>query len=78
MNDSFAEYKKIILDCRDLSGSRQAKVVVDIDFGYRTYRVFTNEHGQLVRVIVKKIILQDDAVERLISKRQLVQERQSG
>ncbi|EZP58447.1 DNA/RNA non-specific endonuclease [Exiguobacterium sp. RIT341] len=61
--DSFTGYKKILVDGGDLSGSRQANVVVDIGFGDRKYWAFTNEHGQLVRVIAKKIVLQDDATE---------------
>lgn len=61
--DSFTGYKKISVDGGDLSGSRQANVVVDIGFGDRKYWAFTNEHGQLVRVIAKKIVLQDDATE---------------
>ncbi|WP_313635922.1 DNA/RNA non-specific endonuclease [Exiguobacterium sp.] len=62
-NDAFKGYKKIEVDGGDLSGSRQANVVVDIGFGDRKYWAFTNEHGQLVRVIAKKIILQDDVKE---------------
>jgi len=61
--DSFTGYKKILVDGGDLSGSRQADVVVDIGFGDRKYWAFTNEYGQLVRVIAKKIVLQDDATE---------------
>ncbi|KSU47698.1 hypothetical protein AS033_15710 [Exiguobacterium indicum] len=61
--DSFTGYKKITVDGGDLSGSRQANVVVDIGFGDRKYWAFTNEHGQLVRVIAKKIVLQNDATE---------------
>ncbi|WP_047392408.1 DNA/RNA non-specific endonuclease [Exiguobacterium sp. s168] len=63
--DSFTGYKKIMVDGGDLSGSRQANVVVDIGFGDRKYWAFTNEHGQLVRVIAKKIVLQDDATEEV-------------
>lgn len=62
-HDSFTGYKKITIDGGDLSGSRQANVVVDIGFGDRKYWAFTNEHGQLVRVIAKKIVLQDDETE---------------
>lgn len=61
--DSFTGYKKIMVDGGDLSGSRQADVVVDIGFGDRKYWAFTNEYGQLVRVIAKKIVLQNDATE---------------
>lgn len=61
--DSFTGYKKIAVDGGDLSGSRQTNVVVDIGFGDRKYWAFTNEYGQLVRVIAKKIVLQNDATE---------------
>ena len=56
----FAGYTQIKVDGGDTSGYRQAKVVVDIGFGDREYWAFTNEHGQLVRVIADKIIPQDD------------------
>lgn len=67
VSDAFKRYKKIEVDGGDLSGSRQANVVVDIGFGDRKYWAFTNEHGQLIRVIAKKIILQDDATEDVSS-----------
>ncbi len=41
-NDSFTRYKKIVVDGGDLSGNRQANVVVDIGFGDRKYLAFTN------------------------------------
>ena len=47
----------------DLSGYRAANVVVDIGFGDREYWTYTNEYGQLVRVVAAEIILQDDATE---------------
>lgn len=56
-------YKKIEVDGGDMSGYRQANVVVDIGFGDREYWAFTNEYGQLVRVTAKEIILQDDSTE---------------
>lgn len=65
--DSFIGYKKITVDGGDLSGSRLANVVVDIGFGDRKYWAFTNEHGQLIRVIAKKIVLQNDATEDVTS-----------
>ena len=43
-----------------MSGYREPNVVVDIGFGDREYWAFTNEYGQLVRVIADEIILQDD------------------
>ncbi|WP_214849161.1 DNA/RNA non-specific endonuclease [Exiguobacterium sp. s193] len=66
-NDPFAGYTQIQVDGGDLSGSRQANVVVDIGFGDRKYWAFTNKHGQLVKVIAKKIILQNDATEDVTS-----------
>jgi hypothetical protein len=47
----------------DLSGDREANVVVDIGFGDREYYAFTNEYGQLVKVTAKEIILQDESTE---------------
>lgn len=65
--DPFKGYKKITVDGGNLSGYRQSKVVVDIGFGDREYWAFTNEHGQLVRVTAKKIILQNDKTEPVTS-----------
>lgn len=62
-DDLFAGYKRIEVDGGDLSGYREPNVVVDIGFGEREYWAFTNEHGQLVRVIADEIILQDDSNE---------------
>lgn len=59
----FDGYTLIEVDGGDLSGKRQAKVVVNIGFGDREYYAFTNEYGQLIRVIAKEIILQDDSIE---------------
>ena len=47
----------------DLSGYRTANVVVDIGFGDREYWAYTNEYGQLIRVVAAEIILQDNATE---------------
>ncbi|SOC43669.1 DNA/RNA non-specific endonuclease [Ureibacillus acetophenoni] len=63
----FAGYKLIEVDGGDLSGYREANVVVNIGFGERDYWAFTNEHGQLVRVIADEIILQDDSNEPVLS-----------
>ena len=65
--DSFSGYRPLQVDGGDLSGSRQANVVVDIGFGDRKYWAFTNKHGQLVKVIAKKITLQNDATEDVTS-----------
>lgn len=61
--DLFESYTKIEVDGGDQSGTREANVVVDIGFGDREYWAFTNEHGQLVRVIADEITLQDDETE---------------
>lgn len=60
-------YKTITVDGSDMSGYREPNVRVDIGFGEREYWGFTNENGQLVRVIADEIILQDDATESVTS-----------
>lgn len=59
----FEGYKIIEVDGGNLSGNREPNVAVDIGFGDREYWAFTNEHGQLVKVVAKEIILQDDSKE---------------
>ncbi|MDF2858423.1 MAG: hypothetical protein K0Q87_4274 [Neobacillus sp.] len=66
-NELFSGYELIEVDGGNLSGYRQPNVVVDIGFGDREYWAFTNEHGQLVRVIADEIILQDDRTEPVTS-----------
>lgn len=61
--DIFAGYKLIEVDGGNLSGHREPNVVVDIGFGDREYWAFTNEYGQLVKVVAKEIVLQDDSKE---------------
>ena len=61
--DIFAGYKLIEVDGGNLSGHREPNVVVDIGFGDREYYAFTNEYGQLVKVIAKIVKLQDDSTE---------------
>ncbi|MBP2243181.1 hypothetical protein J2Z40_003769 [Cytobacillus eiseniae] len=63
----FKGYKRIEVDGGDLSGHREPNVVVDIGFGDREYWAFTNEYGQLVRVIADEIVLQDDRTEPVTS-----------
>lgn len=58
-----SKHRLIKVDGGDTSGYRQANVVVDIGFGSREYWAYTNEHGQLVRVTAKEIILQNDSTE---------------
>jgi hypothetical protein len=64
--DLFAGYKLIEVDGGDLSGYREPNIVVDIGYGDREYWAFTNEYGQLVRVIADEIILQDDRNEPVL------------
>ncbi|MEN8698418.1 DNA/RNA non-specific endonuclease [Bacillus infantis] len=66
-NEQFSGYKLIEVDGGDVSGYRESKVVVDIGYGDREYWAFTNEYGQLVRVIADEIILQDDSIEPVLS-----------
>ncbi|MDE0562161.1 DNA/RNA non-specific endonuclease [Exiguobacterium sp. B2(2022)] len=61
--DLFEGYTQIEVDGGDQAGRREANVVVDIGFGDREYWAFTNEHGQLIRVIADEITLQDDETE---------------
>ncbi len=63
----FSGYKLIEVDGGDLSGYHEPGVVVDIGYGDREYWGFTNEYGQLVRVIADEIILQDERNEPVLS-----------
>jgi len=66
-NELFSGYKIIEVDGGDLSGYREPNVVVDIGHGDREYWAFTNEYGQLVRVIAEEVIMQDDSNEPVLS-----------
>ena len=66
-DELFKGYKLIEVDGGNLSGYREPNVVVDIGFGDREYWAFTNEYGQLVRVIADEIILQDERTEPVTS-----------
>lgn len=66
-DEPFSGYKLIEVDGGDLSGYREPNVVVDIGYGGREYWAFTNEYGQLVRVIADEIILQDESTEPVLS-----------
>ena len=55
----FEGYKKLTVDGGNISGLREPNAVVDIGYGNREYWGFTNEHGQLVKVIAKEIIPQN-------------------
>ncbi|MBD7908522.1 DNA/RNA non-specific endonuclease [Sporosarcina gallistercoris] len=65
--ERFSGYKLIEVDGGDLSGYREPNIVVDIGYGDREYWGFTNENGQLVRVIADEIVLQDDRNEPVLS-----------
>lgn len=60
-------YTLIQADGGDLSGYREANVVVNIGFNdgpiEREYYSYTNEHGQVIKVIAKEVILQNESVE---------------
>ena len=64
---SFDGYALIEVYGGEFSGYRAANVVVDIGFGDREYWAYTNEYGQLVRVVAAKIILQDNSTEPVSS-----------
>lgn len=64
-HQTYDGYKLLQVDGGNLSGTRQANVVVDIGFGDRDYYAFTNEFGQLVKVTAKVIILQNDKTEHV-------------
>lgn len=67
-DELFKGYKLIEVDACDLSGHREPNVRVNIGSGEnREYWAFTNEYGQLVKVIADKIILQDDRTEQVTS-----------
>lgn len=63
---SFEGYTWLEVDGGDLSGDREPNVVVDIGFGDREYYAFTNEYGQLVKVIADRIVLQDEKNEPVL------------
>ncbi|PAB60979.1 hypothetical protein CCE28_00675 [Anaeromicrobium sediminis] len=59
--------KLIEVDGGNQSGYREPNVVVDIGYGDREYYAYTNEYGQLVKVIARKITLQDESTEPVLS-----------
>ncbi|WFD08684.1 lamin tail domain-containing protein [Tepidibacter hydrothermalis] len=61
------ENKLIEVDGGNQSGHREPNVVVDIGYGDREYYAYTNEHNQLVKVIARKITLQDESTEPVLS-----------
>lgn len=62
-DDQFSGYELVDVDGGNLSGHREPNIVVDIGYGDREYWAFTNEHGQLVKVIADEITLQNDETE---------------
>ncbi|RPJ95213.1 hypothetical protein CW357_11410 [Rummeliibacillus sp. TYF005] len=66
-DELFKGYKLIKVDGGNLSGHREPKVVVDIGYGNRKYWAFTNEYGQLIRVIADEVVLQNDRTEPVTS-----------
>lgn len=66
-DELFREYTLIEVDGGDQSGHREPNVVVDIGYGDREYYGFTNEYGQLVKVVAEEIVLQDDRNEPVLS-----------
>ncbi|MGH0053938.1 MAG: stalk domain-containing protein [Sphaerochaetaceae bacterium] len=65
--DPFKDNVHIEVDGGDLSGYRLSNVVVDIGYGERDYWAYTNEHGQLVRVVAAEIVLQDESAEDVLN-----------
>lgn len=66
-NEVSTTYRSLVVDGGDLSGNREANVVVNIGFGNRAYFSYTNAYGQVVKVTAKEIIPQDDATEPTLS-----------
>jgi len=64
--DSFNGNTYINIDGGNLSGHRLPNVVVDIGYGDREYWAYTNEHGQLVRVVADEIVLQNENTESVL------------
>ncbi len=60
------EHRLIEVDKCDLSGGREANVVVDIGYGDREYYAFTNDYGQLTVVLAEHITRQDESTEVLL------------
>ncbi|MBU9674955.1 DNA/RNA non-specific endonuclease [Planococcus sp. CP5-4] len=64
--EQFEGYELVEVDGGDLSGQREANTVVSVGYGEREYWAFTNEHGQLERVVADEIVLQDDTNEPVL------------
>lgn len=66
-NDELENNRVIEVDGGNTSGYREANVKVNIGHGNREYWAYTNEHGQLVKVTAKEIVVQNDSVEDVTS-----------
>ncbi|MGB6780072.1 MAG: DNA/RNA non-specific endonuclease [Planococcus citreus] len=66
VEEQFEGYELVEVDGGDLSGHREANTVVSVGYGDREYWAFTNEHGQLERVIADEIVLQDEINEPVL------------
>lgn len=66
-DSEMADYQPLVVDGGDLSGKRDANVVVNIGFGDRKYYSYTNEYGQVIKVTAKEIVLQDESTEPTLS-----------
>lgn len=66
-DEMFDGYQIIDVNFCSLSGNRVANAAVDIGYGDREYWAFTNKYGQLVKVVAKEIVLQDDDAEDVTS-----------
>lgn len=64
-------YKLLTVDGGNQSGYREPLAVVNIGFNdgpiSREYYAYTNEHGQVIKVIAQEVIIQDESVEPLKS-----------
>ncbi len=65
-DELFEGYTIIEVDGGDMSGYRKPNVAVDVGFGDREYWAFTNEYGQLIKVVAKQIIPQDERNEPVL------------
>lgn len=64
-------YKLLTVDGGNQSGYREPLAVVNIGFNdgpiNREYYAYTNEHGQVIKVIAQEVIIQDESIEPLKS-----------
>ena len=65
--DMLKGYKKYDVSGGNTSGKRNPNAVVNVGYGKRQYWAYTNEHGQLFKVVAKTITLQDPKTENVTS-----------